>query len=87
MDLYEFIALDLEKKAETVWNHATYLTWRPWSRGKVNLYALEDFFVEVYYDDEFNCMDDIRSFKCLDCLDEYLERIDLTGLMQDLWEI
>lgn len=81
MDLYEFIALDMEKKADTVWYHATYLTWRSWYKGKVNLYALEDFYVEVYYDNEFNCVDDIRSFKSIDCLDGYLDRIDLFSLL------
>ena len=52
MGLYEFIALDINTKADTVWNHATYLMTRQTEAGSVNLYALEDFYVEIYYDQE-----------------------------------
>ena len=82
MGLYEFIILDLKKKADTVWNHATYLTWRSNETGKVNLYALEDFYVEVYYNQEHNCIEDIRSFKSVGCLEPYLYSIDLDELLK-----
>ena len=82
MGLYEFIALDMNKKADTVWNHAAYLTWRAYEKGKVNLYALEDFYVEIYYDEEFNCLEDIRSFKSVVCLDPYLNEIELGKLLE-----
>ena len=61
MGLYEFIVLDINKKADTVWNHSTYLMSRPYVSGIANLYALEDFYVEIYYDREMNCIEDIRS--------------------------
>jgi hypothetical protein len=80
MDLYEFIALDLNKKADTVWDYATYLTYRPCSTGRVSLYALEDFYIEVYYNQDHNCIEDIRSFKCANCLDPYLYFMDLDDL-------
>lgn len=77
MGLYEFIALDTNTKATTVWNHATFLMSRTSVSGKVNLYSLEDFYVEVYYNQELNCIEDIRSFKSVSCLDAYLEIIEL----------
>ncbi len=81
MDLYQFIALDLRTKADTVWNHAIYLMSRPYASGIANLYALEDFYVEVYYDQELNSIEDIRSFKSVHCLEPYLDEIKLGKLL------
>lgn len=81
MGLYDFIALDLNQKADKVWNHATYTVARQIPSGYVSLYVLEDFYVEVYYDSSCNCIEDIRSFQSIECLEPYLWRIDLTDLL------
>ncbi len=83
MGLYEFIALNVNEKVDAVWNQATYLMSRKTETGSVNLYALEDFYVEVYYDQELNSIEDIRSFKSVHCLEPYLDVIELKKLLEN----
>lgn len=77
MELYHYIGLEADKKATLLWEHGTYLMSRHYHQGTVNLYSLEDFYVEVYYNKRHDCIEDLQSFRYLDGLEPYLELIKL----------
>lgn len=74
---YEFNLLPLKEKAQFTWEHGTYLANRQEDDFRINLYHLDKFFVEVWYDPEEIRICKLRSFKSKKCLDPYLDRIDL----------
>ena len=80
MGLYDFISLDKEGKANMLWQLGVFLMARPYSAGTINLYGIDDFYVEVYYNQELNCIEDIRSFRSVGCLEDYLDKMNLTDL-------
>jgi len=73
MGLYDFNILDITEKTKAVWNKGTYLDHRKESGYDINLYALDMFFVEVWYNPATNAIEDIHSFKTLRKLDAYLD--------------
>ena len=77
MDNYEFNLLSTNEKAGYTWENGTFLTARQENIFSINLYHVEKFFVEVWYDPEENCVERIRSFKSKICLEPYLEKIYL----------
>ncbi|MDH3649958.1 MAG: hypothetical protein OEQ53_09750 [Saprospiraceae bacterium] len=80
MGLYEFIALPQDERAKMIWNQGVYLAMLPYQNGSVNLYGLDSFYVEVYYHESANRIEDIRSFRAVACLEPYLEAMDLGSL-------
>ncbi len=48
---------------------------------QVKLYQLEGFYVELYFHTHFNVVVNINCFTNTDCLDPYLENIDVDALM------
>ena len=78
MDLYEFNQLPQRHKANFVWNNAVFLTNRTDENGrKVNLYHTDKFFVEVYYNPKANAIVKFRAFNSTNCLEPYLESIEI----------
>lgn len=49
---------------------------------QVKLYQLDGFYVELYYHTHFNVVININSFSNTDCLEPYLENIDVDALME-----
>jgi hypothetical protein len=86
MDLYEFIQLPEKDKATTTWYYATYLMSRVFEGLTISLYQLDDFFIEVYCDPELNYIQKISAFKSIECLDPYLDLIDLNRLIYEAGE-
>ena len=77
MGIYEFLVLDLNDKAEVVWNKGIYHTSITKDSYKVNLYSIDAFFAEVYYSQKDNEIIKIRQFKSVKVLNEYLDAIEL----------
>lgn len=77
----EFEALPREKKCKYVWNRCTFLATRfkpeEHRRFRINLYYNGRFFVEIWYNSEYDYIGDIVSFKEVTFLDPYIEEIDL----------
>lgn len=77
----EFEGLPREKKCKYVWNRCTYLATRfqqeEHRRFRINLYYNGRFFVEVWYNSEYDYIGDIVSFKKISMLDPYVSEIDL----------
>ena len=61
--LYECNVLTDIEKANMVLDHGTFMVKRHDDQHVINLYALSDFYVELYYDAKSNRIKKIRSFK------------------------
>ena len=75
--LYEFNVLSDNEKADIVWKHGKFLTNRVVEGNAINLYTLNDFYVEIWYDQSSNEIIKIRSFTSTNPLDPYLDDIRL----------
>ena len=60
-----------------VWQQGTFLMTRFFNGLAINLYYVDNFYVEVWYNREENYIQQITSFKSLECLEPYLSLIDL----------
>lgn len=74
-----FTTLSLEDKASALWDNGRFLESVSYYKYKANLYALDDFFVEVL------CCQGSTSIEQIDVADEeklskFLSRIDLASL-------
>lgn len=55
-----------------------YSSWTRATDGlKINLYGVDAFYVEAWYDPEFNCIVKFRAFRSVDALAPYLDLIEL----------
>ena len=80
MTLYEFIALDKNSKANTLWQQGKYLAMRDEGGFRFALYELEDFFVQVTYDRVANKIVKLTPFKAMGLLEPYWESVELPAL-------
>jgi len=62
MTLYEFKLLSEENQFKTIWNMGVHLDSIKTSSENIVLYALDKFFVEVYYDASTNSITECMSF-------------------------
>ena len=76
LGIYEFNQLTINEKANYLWENGTFLA----AKDRINLYSLHNFFVEVYYHTELNKISDIKVFRSLSKLHDYLTDIDITSL-------
>jgi len=77
MDNYEFNLLSIGDQTGYTWEHGTYLAHRRETHFVINLYSVNNFFVEVWFNPEEIKINKIRSFKSRKCLEPYLDGIDL----------
>lgn len=76
MTLYNFNRIDLNKRMEVINQHGIFLDKYITENEKLNLYAVDMFFVEVVYNSTLNKITKIRSFKTGKNLNKY--SIDFT---------
>ena len=77
MNLYEFTRLSEEEQYNTTWEKGVLVDQFIKENGIINLYAINEFFVEVYYDQSTNKILYKKHFKQGELLDKYLNRINL----------
>lgn len=77
MKLYEFCRLIEVEQYNTVWNIGTLVDHYFNKVIVINLYAINEFFVEVYYDRDTNKILYKKQFKQGELLDKYLNKIKL----------
>jgi len=80
LTLYEYNQLSLDDKASYLWNHGRYLVNRSTSSHRVNLYSLHSYYIEVWYNDQSNEIDQLRSFSSSNQLTPYLSLFEITDL-------
>jgi len=71
MTLNEFNVLSDNDKYFAIWNLGTHLDSVIINDERIVIYAIEKFFVKVYYDADSNTIVKIRSFKSGHNLDKY----------------
>ena len=77
ISLYEFNFQTDPDKTQVVLEHGTNLKTRKDEGYIVNLYYLSNFYVEIWYDENSNRINKIRSFKSIDQLEPYIDDIEL----------
>jgi len=77
MSIRDFTALTTGEKAFLLWSHGTSLATRKESGYIIDLYSLDAFFVEMWYDSKSREIENIHSFKRVKNLDIYLESISI----------
>jgi hypothetical protein len=73
LTLYDFNGMDETAQAEAVFSEGVYVDDRDDSGLKVQLYRLDNFYVEVYYDPKENKITRYRSFKSSGQLAPYVK--------------
>lgn len=77
MKLYEFCRLIEEEQYKVIWNIGTLVDQFFKGCVVINLYSINEFFVEVYYDRDTNKILYKKHFKQGELLDKYLDKIKL----------
>lgn len=81
MTLYQYNLLDRTDQACVLWNKGVFLGERRQEQYKIALYQIEGFYVELFYHAEDNAITRLRSFRSVDQLRPYLERISVEQLL------
>jgi hypothetical protein len=81
MNVYQYHQLSHGKQLDTLERSGVLLAERDRSFYHIKLYQLENFYVEVYYHSHFNVVVNINPFTNLDCLEPYLQQIDVDALL------
>ena len=77
MKLYEFLGLSEEEQYNTVWSLGVHVDSFIKDNIAINLYVLNNFYCEVYYDMNTNKILYKKHFKQGELLDKYLNKIKL----------
>jgi len=77
MELYVYNTLETNSKLKLLYTHGVFLMTRIYDNFRINLYSIYGFFVEVWYNDDTNSTDKIRTFKSINALEPYLNKIKL----------
>jgi hypothetical protein len=75
MKLYDFLILSEDEQFNAVWNSGVFVGQIFENDIVINLYAINEFFVEVYYNSNLNKIVDKKSFKYGHLLEKYLDQI------------
>ncbi len=81
MTLSDFERLPPAEKAEVLRQSGSFLLVREGFRYAVNLYALGDFFAEVWVNKEKGAVIEVKGFREAWRLDAYLDDVDLEELL------
>ena len=82
MLLHEFKYQEKQKKTRLLLDCGTYLASRFVSGYQLLLFAVDAFYVEVYYDIEHELLSYFKAFSGTDELEPYLGQIDLSSLVE-----
>ena len=82
MTLEEFYDLDEMEQRETVWENGEFLDDRMDEDGvhRVALYQIFSFYVELFYNIEYNVLSKLIAFSDTEMLDIYLQQFSLDEL-------
>lgn len=77
MKLYDFLILSDEQQYQAIWEHGTYIDSLLFDKIHHQLYSINDFFIEIYYDALSNNIIGKEPFKQGARLDKYLSKTPL----------
>jgi hypothetical protein len=78
MELYKFIKLNIDERAETLWNNGTFILNLKEDNYSYNLYSFFGYYIEVKLSNYGNEIVDIKPFRKGECLNKYLDFIDIS---------
>jgi len=81
ISISEFNELSLDEKAWYLWHGASFLHVYENSGHRVNLFYLNDYYIELWYHMDGNKVDKIRAFQSLDLLEPFLNNIYLESML------
>jgi len=82
MTLDEFTRLNETKQAEVLLAQGAFVAERMYKNFAIFLYQVNNCYVEVYHNVNFNVMQGMRCFQDDEALQPYLEEIDISCLYQ-----
>lgn len=83
MDYHNFNTLEELEQADAAWNNGALLAERFESFHSIQLYQLEDYYIEVTRHQHFNVILKVASFKDTVHLEPYLNAINIDSLFRD----
>jgi hypothetical protein len=78
----KFSKLSMEEKAWYLWNGGSFLMAYESDQFRFNLFRINNYYVELIYNLQTNDIEKIRAFFTDTLLTPYLQRIDLSKLME-----
>ncbi len=78
----EFNRLTPDEKAWYLWHGATFLHVYEKYPFRINLFHLNDYYIELWYHMDGNCIEKINAFTSLENLDPFLANIEIDMVMQ-----
>ncbi len=81
MNVFDFHRLSEKQQLDTLEDSGVFLAERVGTFYNIKLYQVDGFYVELYLHTHFNVVVNINCFTSTDCLDPYLESIDLVPLI------
>lgn len=78
----EFNELTLDEKAWYLWHGATFLHVYQNSKFRINLFYLNDYYIELWYHIDENKVENIRAFKSIELLEPFLQNIDIDCVLK-----
>jgi hypothetical protein len=81
MDMYEYNRLSLGEKTRFLWQDATFIERHEDSHYTRSLYHACDFYIEATVSHKENRIVEITTFRSVERLDKYLEKVNLAALI------
>ncbi len=78
----EFNELNIDEKAWYLWHGATFLHVYQKEKHRINLFYLNDYYIELWYHIDNNKVENIRAFKSTTLLEPFLQNIDIDCVMR-----
>jgi len=87
INIYSFNALDKNNQIEYVWDKGMFISSRIQGDCTINLHQLHNFYVELFYCQQTNKINQIVSFETLDFLEKYLNEPELNAHVESVKRI
>jgi hypothetical protein len=81
MTPYQFNLLSDGEQTAKVWSEGIFVEYRDHEAFRIELYLLDSFYVEVFYNSKTNQIVKIHSFLTTNNSEPYLGQIDISGLI------
>ena len=82
VNITEFNSLTLDEKAWYLWHGSTFLHVYEKTGYRINLFFLNDYYIELWYHKESNKVENIRAFTSVDLLEPFLSNIDISQVTE-----
>ena len=81
VSLTEFNGLSTDEKAWYLWHGATFLHVYENGKHRINLFHLNNFYIELWYNLESNGIEKVIAFSTTDRLKPFLDRINIEAVL------